>query len=140
MAVSGTVSVIVGQDTDLLVLMIALNTDAVDVYMLIPGSKDRIDRVYSSRKLLEALGKMKNHILFIHAVTGCDTTSAPYGFEKIAPFNELKKNSELQKRVVIFKHYNASADKVAAAGEYFLVAVYGWSDKDSLDTLRYRIP
>ena len=61
MVVSKTVSVIVGQDTDLLVLMIALTTDAVDVDMLIPGSKDRIDRVYSSRKLLEALGKMKNH-------------------------------------------------------------------------------
>ena len=137
-AVSGTVSVIVGQDTDLIVLMIALTTDAVDVYMLIPGCKDRIDRIYSSRKLLEALGEMKRHILFIHAVTGCDTTSAPYRLGKVAPFNKLKTNFELQKRVAIFSHYNASADEIAAAGEYFIVILYGGSEKDSLDTLRYR--
>ena len=136
MAVSGTVSVIVGQDTDFLLLIIALTTDAVDVYMLILVAKTESTEFTVVGNHWKLLGKWR--IIFIHAVTECDTTSAPYRLGKIAPFNKLNKNSELQKHVAIFKHYNASADKVAAAGEYFLVAVYVGSDKDSLDSLRYR--
>ena len=40
--------------------------------------------------------KVKDHILFIHAVTGCDTTSAPYGKGKKSFLNQILKSKMLQ--------------------------------------------
>ena len=36
-------------------------------------------RGWNIASLFPRLDKVKNHILFVHAMTGCDTTSAPYG-------------------------------------------------------------
>ena len=57
------ISAIVGEDTVLLVLMIALVSDTVEMYMLIPSSMGKEDRIYSSNKLRDALGEL-NIIFF----------------------------------------------------------------------------
>ena len=73
-SLSGNISAIVGEDTDLLVLMIALTSD-IYVYLVIPSNKGRAEQVYSSRKLRESLGDMTNHILFIYALSGWERTN-----------------------------------------------------------------
>ena len=48
------------------------------------------------------------------------------------------KNS-LVKKIAIFKDVEADMDALAAAGEAFLLAVYGGSfEKDTLDSLRHQ--
>ena len=84
----GEISAIVGENTNLLVLVIVLASDTVEMYMLIPSCMGKEDRIYRSKKLHETLGELYNHILFLHAMTGCDTTSAP---------NRLGKNELCQK-------------------------------------------
>ena len=67
--------VVVGTDTDLLVMLVARATSSMDMFMLchrIPIT------LYSVEQLHQALGSTRQHLLFIHAITGCNTTSALY--------------------------------------------------------------
>ena len=45
------------------------------IYFLKPGRAQQRTEIYSS-KSLSAYPKFQNYILFLHAITGCDTTSA----------------------------------------------------------------
>ena len=66
--------VVVGTDTDILVMLIAKATEK-KLFMLCCGKPDVL---YSIRSLQQALENVTQHILFIHTVTGCYTTSALY--------------------------------------------------------------
>ena len=47
------------------------------IYFLKPGRALQRTEMYSS-KSLSAYPKCQNHILFLHAITGCDTTSGMF--------------------------------------------------------------
>ncbi len=68
--------VVVGTDTDLLAMLIARASSSMNMFMLVHLNPVTL---YSIKQLQQALGTTRRHILFIHAVTGCDTTSALYG-------------------------------------------------------------
>ncbi|GBN52202.1 hypothetical protein AVEN_107879-1, partial [Araneus ventricosus] len=75
---------VIGQDVDLLVLLNALTPAYMDILMLKEG-KDKIKyRFYSSKNLRNSnlVIECKKPILFLHAISGCDTTSVFYGMEK----------------------------------------------------------
>lgn len=134
-AISG-ISVLVGQDTDLLVLLVALVTN--NVFMLIPGTSKRADRVFNVRKLQEGLGDMAQHLLFLHAFTGCDTTSAIFNKGKKAAFKTLKNDEAIRNHVDIFNFPDASAERIAAAGENFFLALYGMPGVKDINIARHR--
>ena len=117
-------SVIVGEDTDILVLLIALADPLTDVMMMNPAGKFHPDKIYSSNCIQMAMGDMKNSLLFLHAMTGCDTTSALYRKGKKLPFKKLKEDEELQRKVQIFNDAQASTEDITAAVEAFLMVVY----------------
>ncbi|KAE8737639.1 hypothetical protein FOCC_FOCC016896, partial [Frankliniella occidentalis] len=132
--------VMVGEDTDLLVLL-AVHADNTDVSMLMPGRQDSPRRVFCSKKLQEALGPHRDLLLLLHAFTGCDTTSAPYkrgkhmGFAKLEQLHR-KKNPLLQ-TVSVFNNPSATREQIAAAGEEFFVALYGGKKGAGLNRTRY---
>ena len=136
---SDAVSVLVGDDTDLLVLLIVLSDPVKDVKMLMPGIKGHPDKVYSSTALRGALRLMVDHLLFLHAATGCDTTSAVYRKGKRVPFRKLKDHPALCAMVQVFNDEQASSDDVAAASEAFLCVVYGRKTGDNLDAKRHQL-
>ena len=68
-------SVLVGEDTDLLILLTVLSDPEKDIKMLLPGRKGHPDKVYSSAAPRNALGGMVDSLLFVHAPTGCDVCS-----------------------------------------------------------------
>ena len=80
--------VLVGEDTDLLILLTVLSDPEKDIKMLMPGRKGHPDKVYSSAAMRSALGGMVDSLLFVHAATGCDTTSAVYRKGKRVPFRK----------------------------------------------------
>jgi hypothetical protein len=130
---------VIGEDIDLLVLLATLAREERDVTFIKPGRGKVPSKVYSSTKLQHNLGDMKTHLLFLHAVTGCDTTSAPYRQGKKKAYHMLKKRPDLQEQVSIFYHENATPEAVSAAGESFLLALYGAERSVlTLDQLRYR--
>lgn len=131
--------IIVGEDTDLLVIMIALANLNNECFMLMPASKDKPQRVFSSQQLQRALGDVANHILFLHAVTGCDTTSSLFKKGKKQAFRLLQSNEELREKVVVFNDKDASHEDIAQAGEYFLTTLYnGRVSSDKLNETRYK--
>ncbi|GBM31901.1 hypothetical protein AVEN_183299-1 [Araneus ventricosus] len=69
--------VAISQDVDLLVLLTALTPDDMDILMLKEGEGKVKDRFYSSKDLQNSNLVMdyKSSILFLHAISGCDTTS-----------------------------------------------------------------
>ncbi len=62
--------IVVGTDTDLLVMMVARAPATGNLYMLCQGKQATL---YSIRELQDALGTHAQRLLFIHAISGCDT-------------------------------------------------------------------
>ena len=98
--VSDKPTVVVGTDTDLLVVLIARAPKDSQMYMLRPSSNNTI--VFDINSLQSAVGECKDSRLFLHAVTGCDTTSALYNQGKKKAYKLLKEHTGLAKDVSIF--------------------------------------
>ena len=67
----------VGEDVDLLILLTARTQIDEIIYFLKPGRIQQRTEMYSS-KSLSAYPKCQNDILFLHAITDSDTTSAMF--------------------------------------------------------------
>ena len=105
-------SVLVGEYTDLLILLTVLS---------------------------DPLGGMVDSVLFVHAATGCDTTSAVYRKGKRVPFRKRQAQPALCTAVQVFNDPQAFTNAVAAAGEAFLCVVYGGKIDDNLDVKRHQL-
>ncbi|KAJ8877246.1 hypothetical protein PR048_021700 [Dryococelus australis] len=83
------------------------------------------------------IGDMQSAVLFAHAVTGCDKTSAIYGKGKIEACKLLQKSVSLRSELVnIFSNPASHPEKVANTGERFVQARYPGGDKfDNIDDL-----
>ncbi|GBN59446.1 hypothetical protein AVEN_171835-1 [Araneus ventricosus] len=72
--------VVIGQDVDILVLLTALTPTYTDILMLKEGKGKVKDRFSSSKEMQNSNLEIecKKSILFVHAISGCDTTSRFY--------------------------------------------------------------
>ena len=78
---SGHVTTVVADDTDLLVLLLHhfQSTAMADIFLLSEASKRQrqVIKFINVRRLVNLLGKtLVSHLLFIHASSGCNRTSA----------------------------------------------------------------
>ena len=60
--------VVVGTDTDLLVMMVAQASPDIDLYMLCGWNPMQI---YSINEIQASCAGIKKHLMFLHAITGC---------------------------------------------------------------------
>ena len=75
-------------------------------------------------------------LLFIHAFTGCDTTSFPFSIGKSSAVKKCM--TDIDFRDASSKFANASnLESVAKAGERAMICLYG-GKTDNLDQLRFR--
>ena len=82
---SAVKAVLIGDDTDLLILL--LYHASLDSFKLFlkpePKKSVKTSQVWNIHAVKKQLGpNICSHILFLHAILGCDTTSQPYGIEK----------------------------------------------------------
>lgn len=128
---------VVGEDIDLLVILIGLcSPDIKNVFFLKPGKGKVSQTLYNPH--LAADKTLSDHILFLHAMSGCDTTSALFNQGKLKFLKVLQKNNDLQPVIDAFKDPHAHQDEIAEAGNVFLMALYGKGHETSLNDLRYR--
>ena len=82
---------LIGEDTDLLVLLLHYMQQAnKDLYFR--SDKANADKLYHINELKIVLGeKLCSQLLFLHAYTGCDTTSRIFGVGKKSVFHKLVK-------------------------------------------------
>ncbi|CAH0746943.1 unnamed protein product [Bemisia tabaci] len=131
--------VIVGEDTDLIVLFISLGDQrAKQLYFYIPDSCKKSGKLYLRSKVLAEVGKIKDILMPFHALTGCDTNSALFKQGKKKPYSALKVTpggDEIQSYLKPFLDFTSSHEMIAAAGEKFLIALYAGRKRKSYDTL-----
>ncbi|GBO28443.1 hypothetical protein AVEN_103963-1 [Araneus ventricosus] len=131
--------VIIGEDIDLFVILIGICTFD-NVYFVKPGKGRIAEKMFSPHTALEKA--IADNILFLHAMSGCDTTSALFNYGKVKFVQTLKNNPNLLKVIQIFKNPDITPEAVVDAGNRFLVALYGYpvtaSDTPSLNNVRYK--
>ncbi|GBO40971.1 hypothetical protein AVEN_21899-1 [Araneus ventricosus] len=124
--------IVIGEDIYIFVILIGIFTFD-NVYFLKPGKGKIAEKIFSPHTF---------HILFIHAMSGCDTTSAVFNYGKMKFVRTLKNNPDLLKVIEIFKNPDITPETAVYAGNRFLVALYGCpisaSDIPSLNNVRYK--
>ncbi len=125
--------VVVGTDTDLLVMLVSQSTEHCHLYML---SKVDTMCLYDIAEIKRSVGDAAEHLMFIHAITGCDTVSALFGQGKRKAFKLVEK----QKGIVGLETFTCATSRkedVAIVGEQFLLKLYGANKAETLDRYRY---
>ena len=118
---------VVGEDTDLLILL---------AHHACPDTHDIV--FFRTKKERIPLGELLHLLLFLHAFTGPDTTSRPFGIGKATALKKLKSCPQMQTVAHVFLQ-EVSIETVQSAGEKVLVMMYGGNPSESLDALRYRL-
>ncbi|CAH1110131.1 unnamed protein product [Psylliodes chrysocephalus] len=76
-------------------ILVALTPDNKEILCIKPPKGKTLGATYSP-KSLDHLPVAKENILFLYAISGCDTTSAFYGKGKTKLAEILKKSTELE--------------------------------------------
>ena len=136
LARNGCKSTVHAKDTDLIVLLLYhWNTPMEDIHF----RSTKSNSTWSIRECLKnILPELHPHLLFMHAFTGCDTTSSIFekGKQKIVKL--MAKSLQLQQCSLVFSDDNASQKEVGNAGAQAFILLYGSNPENtSLNKLRY---
>lgn len=114
---------VVGEDIDLLVILIGLcSPDVKNVSFMKPGKGKVSQAIYDPHLSNKTLSDL---VLFLHAMSDCDTTSALFNQGKLKFSKVLQKNTDLVAVIDTFNDPRAHQDEIAQAGNMFLMALYG---------------
>ena len=124
-------TILVGEDTDLLVLLCYYAKDLPSKLYLRPEPKAQTKRaktwdICATRK---GLGDaVCNNILFLHATLGCDTTSKLYGIGKGASLKVYKNDPVFRKCAAVFDidPEMLSQEEIIAAGEMAIMCLHNF--------------
>jgi len=139
LALSGQTVTVFCDDTDVLSMLVYhLSAHMSDIFFWSEGKKGKTGKCISVHSLQSKLGyDLCQHVLVLHALGGCDTTSAIYGFGKGTVLTRLGSNCCARTHVELMQDVHATHDEVKEAGLQLLVALFGGKPTDSLDSLRY---
>ena len=94
-------------------------------------------RGWNIASLFPRLDKVKDHILFVHAMTGCDTTSVPYGKGNKSFLNQILKSKMLQSLSMTMQDIWAEQSDVGKTAVRCFVEMYTSGKNDeTLTSLR----
>lgn len=131
-------AVIIGQDIDLLVILIGRTLSYEQEIFLKKVGKGNVKTEIYSTKSFDNYPHSKTHILFLHALSGCDTTSALFKKGKKSLLKVFEKLTNLDELAAAFEEENCSAQRLLESGTQTLLAVYNAPKSvKSLDHLRY---
>ncbi len=96
-------------------------------------------RVWNITATKKQLGpEICTHILFLHAILGCDTTSYIHGIGKGNSLKKFQSSQHFCEQTKVFDMQSASVKDVVAAGEEAIVSIYNGKPQETLNTLRYK--
>lgn len=133
------VTIVVGDDTDLLVLLCHHASDNHRDIFLEPSHRTstKTVKLWNIRHT-RCLGSLCQVLPVIHAVSGCDTTSRPFGVGKRSAFRKFQRSKELKSLASMFLT-DCTPSNSTEAGEKILVSLYDGTSPDCLDDLRYNM-
>ena len=134
-------TVVIGEDTDLLVLL-CYHVDSMkhEVYFQpdFRPKRGKGKKIWDVKKTRQLLGfEVCNVLPFLHALTGCDTTSKIHGIGKASALKVVCTKQDF--RDIAFKFINAKTkDDVKMWGEQAIIYLYEGQTSESLNHLRFR--
>ena len=134
-------TVLVGDDTDLLVLLCYYaSLESHNIFFKPePKKATKNPRVWNITAVKKKLGpELCSNILFLHAILGCDTTSQLFGIGKGTSLKRFKSSKHFQAQANVFNVANSTPNDIMVAGERALVELYNGNSKECLNSLRYR--
>lgn len=129
---------VIGDDTDLLVLLTVHAPSENKLKMVVPKKGNQQEKVYTISDIQRDIGDMKGVLLAIYAFTGCDTVSAIYKKGKITPYRKVEADNILRTKLLVFNDPKADPSAVADAGKHFLLSMFGAKNTENLDFFRYQ--
>ena len=81
---------------------------------------------------------VSKQVLVIHALGGCDTTSALHGRSKSTVYTKLTSSTEARQSIEVLCEGSSEVDQVTKAGCKLLVTIYGGNSSDTLNGLIHR--
>ena len=128
--------ILLGNDTDLLVMLIDKVTPNTKLHVQFSSNPDVIFSIDQIQQSLSVV--LKSHLLILHAFTGCDNVSAIYNIGKRTAVSVLNAvpSDDLQ-CLDVFNYKGVSHKDVAQAGEFLMLKLYGAKRASSLDDYRH---
>lgn len=131
---------LIGEDTDLLVLLLYYaKTSSRGLYFR--SDKSKVPKVYDIGEMKKVLGSdLCSQLLFIHAFTGCDTTSRIFSVGKKSAFQKLVNGeSTLQTCANGFTLPNQAKSVIEDLGSKAMAVMFGGKNTDALASLRFNL-
>ena len=130
---------LIGEDTDLLLLLL-FYAKATEKDLYFRSDKGNACVPYHINALQAFLGdQLCSQLLFIHAYTGCDSTSRIFGVGKKTVFQKLVRGDATLKACAnAFVQPKQTAAVIEGKGCQAMAVIYGGKTTDSLASLRYR--
>ena len=134
---------LIGEDTDLLVVLLYYAQGEV-MHLYFRSDKPKADgtiEVYHINRFQEVLGhEMCSQLMFIHAITGSETTSRIFGVGKNTAFQKLAKGDPLIRSCAIaFTMPNQRTEVIDNLGCQVMAFLFGGKGTDSLATMRLHL-
>ena len=135
-------TVVVGEDTDLLILLCYhCNMGTNNIYFISGTNRvnAKIVKKWDIKQTVQAIGPdLCKQLPFVHALTGSDTTSRLFGIGKGPALKKLRTNSYLKEQADVFMDDRATKEAIIKAGEEAIICLYNGLPHEGLDHLRYR--
>ena len=98
--------------------------------------QEKVNRGWNMNDVCHRWDSIREHILFAHAFSGCDTTSAPFGKGKNSFLTLISKNKALQLVSDIMSDVWAEQNEIGEAAIKAFQIMYSGKDNESLCKLR----
>ena len=131
---------LIGEDTDPLVLLLHYMQQAnKDLYFR--SDKANADKLYHINELKIVLGEeLCSQLLFLHAYTGCDTTSKIFGVGKKSVFHKMVKGgATLKDCATSFLLSEQTAASIVNKGCQTMAVIFWGTRTDFFSSLRYNV-
>ena len=131
--------VVIGKDTDLLVLLCAhAKIDANNIFFTSDTkASQKVKKILDIKEHMKVNGSdVCKLILFVHAFTGCYTTSRMYEIGKGSVLKKVKTDATFRHQCSVCL-MNSLHEDSAYAGEALIASVYGGMPDQGLDHLRF---
>ena len=124
----------VADDTDVLFLLVHhFENNFEDIYF----RSEKASKTWSIRDIVQTISPVvRENILFLHAWSGCDTTSAIYDQGKTSLTKKIQSSKILQALAKQIGDPLATEEVVTEAGLQVFLNMYGGDSKESLTKLR----
>ena len=104
---------LIGADTDLLIMLLYFwNDDYKNICFRTDGTRKNSAKNQSIREMSSSLKPILEFLTFLHAFTGCDTTSATFGFGEVSIMRALEKKKFIRDAARVFLNPGSTQEQI----------------------------